>query len=104
MTRPLADGDVERSAAAMPHCGFSEAYDMQTKAWFRKPLRDQPAKNAPFFRLPEIADRGIVRLTALAGNNEHVPEAVCLTASQEAAQNNVGILLPKAVKIEPRVD
>ena len=87
----------------MFHRGLGEAHDMQAKARFRKPLRHEPAKNAPFRRLPEISGRGIIRGGALAGDDEHVPETICLAASEEAPQKHVGILLPQPVKIEPRV-
>src|SRR5271157_1331220 len=77
---------------------------MQAQARLGKPLRDQPAKNAALFALPEVADSIFVGLAALAGDDKHVPKSVRLAASQEAAQNDVGILLPQAVKVEPRID
>ena len=94
VARPLADGHVKRSAAAMLHRGLGEAHDMQAKAGFGEPLRHEPAQNAPFICLPEIAARGIVGLAALAGDDKHVPKAVRLAASQETAQNDIGVLLP----------
>ena len=78
----------------MFHRGLGEAHDMRAKARFRKPLRHEPAKNAPFRRLPEIAGRVIIRPAALAGDDEHVPEAIRLATSEETSQNHVGVLLP----------
>ena len=88
----------------MFHRGLGEAHDMQAKAGLGQPLRHEPAQNAPFICLPEIAGRGLVKLAALTGDDKHVPKAVRLAASEEAPQNDIGILLPQAMKIEPSVD
>lgn len=104
MARAFADGDVERAAAAMLQRQFRKAHHVKAQARLRKPVGDKPAKDASFVRPPEIAVCDVVRSAALARDDEHVPEAVCLAAGEEAAQNDVGILLPEAVKIEPRID
>ena len=104
VSRALADGDVKGAAAAMPGGGLREAYDMQPEARLREPLRNEPAKNAALFSLPEIAVLLFPGLAAFSGEDKRVAEAIRLAARKEAPKYDVGILLPQAVKIEPGLD
>jgi hypothetical protein len=67
-------------------------------------MRNQPPKDASLLRIPKIAFLDLFGLSALAGDDEDVPEAAGLTSGEETPKSHVGVLLPQAVKIQPRVD
>ena len=103
VTRGLANGDVQSPASPVLQGGLREAYDIGPHGGLAQPMRHKAPEHAALLGGPEIALL-VPPAASLTRYDQHMAFTFGLAAREKTAECRIGVLLAKAMQVEPGID